>query len=103
VNTPLKAQASLWHLSGLSWPYPSYLRQPTVIGWESLRFQFGSAATSKSGKYKFRTDFITHLGQVIRLAYQDAKVDEVPQGLRLRPSPPHVSRGTRPALSLPWT
>ena len=76
----------------------SYLRQPTVIPWDSLRFQFGSAATTKQAVRKFRLDFLDHLAQVIALAYPAAKVDEVSNGLRLRPSPTHVGRGERPAL-----
>jgi Plasmid encoded RepA protein len=92
-GSPLRLDIYAWLTHRMS-----YLRQPTVIPWESLLFQFGSGAASRRGKYKFRTDFLNHLGQVIRLAYPAAKVDEVSNGLRLRPSPTHVSRGGRPAL-----
>ena len=79
----------------------SYLHRPTVVSWDQLLFQFGSAAATTKAVRKFRLDFAGNLAQVITLAYLDAKVDEVPQGIRLRPSAPHVSRGHRRALNLP--
>lgn len=76
----------------------SYLRRPVVVSWEQLFSQFGSTATSERGVRKFRQDFATALRHVLAI-YPDAKVDEVPAGLRLRPSPTHVSRGARPSLT----
>lgn len=95
-GSPLRLDVYAWLTYRMS-----YLRSATVIPWDSLRLQFGSGAKSTSGQYKFRSDFRGHLGQVIALAYPEAKVDEVPQGLRLRPSPAHISRGDRPALNRP--
>jgi hypothetical protein len=92
-GSPLRLDIYAWLTHRMS-----YLRQPTVVPWESLRFQFGSSATTKQAVRKFRLDFLDHLAQVIALAYPAAKVDEVANGLRLRPSPTHVGRGARPAL-----
>jgi hypothetical protein len=77
----------------------SYLDRPTVIPWEMLRVQFGSGATSKQAIRQFRLDFLDHLAEVRRLAYPEARASGVLGGIRLCPSPPHVSRGDRSALS----
>jgi hypothetical protein len=84
----------------------SYLSQPTVIPWESLRVQFGSnLATDRKGLHSFKKDFSEHLAQV-RVVYQEARVEPTAAGLQLFPSPPHIKfRGTqqlyRAAKALP--
>lgn len=75
----------------------SYLRKPITVPWESLLFQFGSTAQTKQARRKFRLDFTEHLGRVL-VVYPEAKVELDERGVRLRPSPPHVSRGLRPTL-----
>jgi replication initiator protein len=75
----------------------SYLRRPTVVPWESLLFQFGSSASTKQARYKFRSDLTEHLCRVL-VVYREARVEVDERGVLLRPSPPHVGRGSRPTL-----
>lgn len=76
----------------------SYLTKRTTVPWESLLFQFGSMAQTKQARRKFRLDFSEHLSRVL-VVYPEARVEVDEQGVTLHPSPPHVSRGLRPALS----
>ena len=69
----------------------SYLSKPTLVPWESLRFQFGSAY---SRLRDFKRHFLTSLVAVLAV-YPEARVSQHAQGLLLQPSPPHIS--PRPA------
>lgn len=73
----------------------SYLSQPTIIPWDSLRAQFGANfKDTRQGRSQFRKDFLNHLAEV-RQVYRQANVEPVDTGLLLRPSTPHVPfRGT---------
>ncbi|GAB3264161.1 hypothetical protein GCM10027586_20240 [Kineococcus gypseus] len=91
-GSPLRLDVYTWLTYRMS-----YLRKPVVVTWEQLRFQFGTQVSTPRGYRHFRADFSEALRWVLAI-YREAKVDEVANGIRLRPSPPHVSRGTRPAL-----
>lgn len=65
----------------------SYLRQKTVIPWESLELQFGA---DYSLTRQFRAKFANHLKKVVTV--YPAKVEPSAAGLILRPSPTHVRR-----------
>lgn len=68
----------------------SYLKQPTVIPWDSLRLQFGSDyANTKQGKYEFKRKFITQLKKVL-IVYNRANVEAIENGLMLKPSKTHI-------------
>lgn len=64
----------------------SYLRQPTVIPWETLQLQFGA-------HYKrtrdFRRFFIERL-KAVSAIYPNANVEPTSDGLKLRPSKSHI-------------
>jgi hypothetical protein len=75
----------------------SYLREPTEIGWASLRMQFGADYASV---HEFRRKFLEKLRRVKQL-YPAAKVAPAEGGLTLWPSPTHVP--TRGALDSPST
>lgn len=66
------------------------LHRPTLIPWATLRAQFGAgyAATSQ-GLAHFRTAFYRCLADVCAV-YPAARISPEAEGLRLRPSPPHV-------------
>jgi hypothetical protein len=73
----------------------STLKRPTVVPWDRLRQQFGSQlADTKQGRQQFRRDFQRQLREVL-VHYPEAKVDALPAGLMLRPSPTHVRRQAR--------
>ena len=70
----------------------SYLRSAAVVPWEALHDQFGA-------EYTRRRDFkrkATLALQKVSQAYPAARVSAEPEGLRLLPSPPHVSRRLLP-------
>ena len=67
----------------------SRLPRRTQIPWSALLLQFGSQATSKQARHKFRLDFTDHLAKVLAV-YPDAKVTVEPEGLILLPSPTHI-------------
>jgi len=92
-GAPLRLDLYIWLTYRLS-----YLRQPTVISWDQLRAQFGTQATTPAAKAKFRTDLLAHLSRVLAV-YPDARVEDLPTGLRLLPSRPSISRNGRPSLS----
>ena len=69
----------------------SYLSKPTLVPWESLQSQFGSAY---SRLRDFKRYFLTSLVAVLAV-YPEARVCQHAQGLLLQPSPPHIS--PRPA------
>jgi len=75
----------------------SYLKRPTVIPWEGLRSQFGA-------DYARPRDFRRRLLEFLRLVlgvYPSARVRQTGRGLRLLPSPPHVSPSRRRAVVPP--
>lgn len=77
------------------------LSRRTEISWEALRAQFGSSnADTKQGRHKFRTDFQSHLREVM-LVYREANVETSAGGLVLLPSRTHVPAA--PRRSLPTT
>ena len=65
----------------------SYLGKPTLVPWENLRSQFGSAY---SRLRDFKRYFLTSLVAVLSV-YPKARVCQHTQGLLLQPSPSHVS------------
>ena len=65
----------------------SYLSKPTLVPWESLQSQFGSAY---SRSRDFKRYFLTSLIAVLAV-YPRARVCQNAQGLLLRPSPSHIS------------
>lgn len=70
-----------------------YLKTPTQIPWDLLRWQFGGDyADTKGGRYGFKRDFSAQLQAVLQV-YADARVDvDLQHGITLRPSPLHISR-----------
>jgi len=60
------------------------------IPWSSLLLQFGSQATTKQARHKFRNDFTSHLARVMAV-YPEANVTVTPEGLILLPSRTHVA------------
>ena len=66
----------------------SYLKQPTVIPWQSLAMQFGS---NYAQIRDFRAAFLTELKKVVTV-YSVIKVEPTERGLMIRPSPPHIAR-----------
>ena len=69
----------------------SYLSKPTLVPWENLRAQFGSAY---SRLRDFKRYLLTSLVAVLAV-YPKARVCQHAQGLLLQPSPSHIS--PRPA------
>ncbi|MGB5294662.1 MAG: pirin, partial [Thermoanaerobaculia bacterium] len=67
------------------------LSKPTLVPWESLRSQFGSAYSRLKD---FKRYFLTSLVAVLAV-YPKARVRQHAQGLLLQPSPYHIS--PRPA------
>ena len=65
----------------------SYLSKPTLVPWENLQSQFGSAY---SRLRDFKRYFLTSLVAVLAV-YPKARVQQHAQGLLLQPSPSHVS------------
>ena len=69
----------------------SYLRKPTRIPWEALRIQFGA---SYGRTRDFKKAFLREARTVLTL-YPAARLEPHPQGVLLRPSPPHVAASGR--------
>lgn len=59
------------------------------IPWAALLVQFGSQATTKQARHKFRSDFAHHLQRVLTV-YPAANVTVAAEGLILMPSPTHI-------------
>ncbi|ABS03971.1 plasmid encoded RepA protein [Kineococcus radiotolerans SRS30216 = ATCC BAA-149] len=76
----------------------SYLRKTVVVTWEQLRFQFDRQVSTPCGYRHFRAGFCEASRWVLAI-YRGAKVNEVANGIRPRPSPPHVGRDPRRALN----
>jgi len=75
----------------------SYLKKPTLVPWEGLQNQFGA-------DYARPRDFQRRLVRFLRLVlgvYPSARVRQTGRGLRLLPSPPHVSPSRRRAVVPP--
>jgi hypothetical protein len=66
----------------------SYLRQPTVIPWETLQTQFGADYHLTR---QFKAFFLKHLRSVLTV-YRNARVTEATGGIELHPSPTHAKR-----------
>ena len=66
----------------------SYLRKPTEIPWAALQRQFGADYTRTRG---FKESFLHHLHAILTV-YPEAHVEDGEQGLRLKPSKPHVGQ-----------
>lgn len=67
----------------------SYLSKPTLVPWVALRGQFGSDFARERA---FKEAMLKHLPKVLTV-YPKAKVEATDDGLRLKPSPSHVSKG----------
>lgn len=63
------------------------LSAPTFVPWKGLMAQFGAGV---SAPFKFRQQFRATLDLAMAV-YPDAKVDVMPKGVMLHPSPPPVS------------
>jgi hypothetical protein len=68
----------------------SRVSRRSQIPWSSLLLQFGSQATTKQARHKFRSDFTNHLARVLAV-YPDANVTVTPEGLILMPSRTHIA------------
>lgn len=69
----------------------SYLRDESLVTWEQIQAQFGSAATSRPGRYKFRSDFEKNL-LMVKAAYPGARATVVPNGVLLQRGRTSVTR-----------
>lgn len=70
----------------------SYLRNSTVIPWESLQIQFGAGYPSTpQGIRHFRHAFLRELKKVYAI-YNGLKVNNEKDGLVLHPGKPHIAR-----------
>jgi hypothetical protein len=70
----------------------SYLKKTHArdIPWAALKLQFGADyADTAQGTRDFRKQFVGHLRKVLAV-YPQAKVEDSPTGLILKPSPSHV-------------
>jgi hypothetical protein len=63
------------------------LSSPTMVPWSGLMAQFGAGV---SALFKFRQQYRAAL-ELAMAVYPEAKVDVLPKGLMLHPSPPPVS------------
>ena len=70
----------------------SYLRKPTRVPWVALAAQFGADYRDRKD---FKRRFLRSLRQVLVL-YPAARVEQVPGGIRLKPSPCHVRKRLEP-------
>ncbi len=70
--------------------------RPETVPWTRLHSQFGS---DFSEIRFFKRHFLKHLATVLG-HYPEARVEPVPQGLKLRPYPPHIARVQ--SLALPF-
>ena len=66
----------------------SYLRKPTLVPWRGLRAQLG---TDYARPRDFRRTALARLEDVVG-AYPELRIRGETEGLRLYPSPPHVTR-----------
>jgi len=82
-KSPLALDVYMWLTYRLS-----YLKDSTVIPWPLLVAQFGA---DYARERDFRVAFAEALQKVLTV-YPGAKALPLPQGLQLRPSPPHVAR-----------
>jgi hypothetical protein len=69
----------------------SYLRKPTLVPWKGLEAQLGA---DYARPRDFRRMTLARLGDVVG-AYPDLRIRGESDGLRLYPSPPHVTRQPR--------
>ena len=82
-RSPLAIDTYSW----LTYRYYS-LKSPVVVPWESLMLQFGG---SYGNKRQFRQNFLKQLRKV-KVVYPQANITEVPgKGMKLWPSPTHVT------------
>lgn len=73
----------------------SYLQKPSkVIKWVVLMAQFGSSYSGERAVLDFKRNFLQALNAVL-LAYPQAKVKVMDDGLVLLPSAPHVAKLTK--------
>lgn len=71
----------------------SYLRKPSKIIWVLLMAQFGSNYSGERAVLDFKRNFLQALNAVL-IAYPQAKVKVMDDGLLLLPSAPHVAKLT---------
>lgn len=74
----------------------SYLRRPNErpIPWQALQLQFGASyPQTAQGTRDFRKQFTGHMRKVLTV-YPQARAEDGPAGLQLRPSPSHVRKLT---------
>jgi hypothetical protein len=70
----------------------SYLKQPSMIRWETLRWSLGAGyANTPKGRSQFRSKMLSALRKVIQV-YPDLRAVALEEGLLLKPSKTHVSR-----------
>lgn len=70
----------------------SYLKNPSTIQWGALREQFGVGYPhTLQGRRNFKKKFKQQLKRVLIL-YPDAKVEEIKEGIILRPSRTHIKK-----------
>ena len=70
----------------------SYLNKTTLIPWQALQLQFGSEyADTPQGRQGFRRGFERAM-QKVCVAYPQARLYSLDEGLELQPSPPHVKK-----------
>lgn len=70
----------------------SYLKRPTTIQWGTLQEQFGVGYPhTLRGRLDFKRKFKQQLKRVL-IVYPDAKVEEVKEGITLRPSRTHIRK-----------
>jgi len=69
----------------------SYLRKQTTIPWEALQMQFGADYQSNlQGHRNFKKYFIKYL-RTVQALYPKANTEATASGLKLHPSPTHVT------------
>ena len=86
-RSPLALDAYFWLTYRMS-----YLSKPSVIPWPLLQAQFGGDyAEGSQGQRNFKKFFIKQLKNVLKV-YDTARVSTLPNGLLLKPSPPHVAK-----------
>lgn len=92
LRSPLAIDLYLW----LTWRMSILKGKPTLIPWISLRLQFGVGyAVTPQGMAHFRAEFHRCLHDVQAL-YPAARLSFEHDGLKLFPSPSHVSALPRP-------
>ncbi|MFO0524655.1 MAG: replication protein RepA [Alphaproteobacteria bacterium] len=70
----------------------SYLSSPIDLSFDKLQMQFGAGYNdTRQGKYEFKRKFLVQLKKVMTL-YPKAKISITEGGLKLYPSPSHVSK-----------